>query len=105
MAHAAPVVPRQPKIPAQLKNGPFRASEALKAGLTRQHLRSAGWRSLGCGFYVWAGLPDNPMFRLAVVRRRLPDSVFSGRTAAWLHGLDVPPCEPIDVTLAEAPEK
>jgi very-short-patch-repair endonuclease len=26
-------------------------------------------------------------------------AVFSGRTAAWLHGLDLPPCNPIEVTL------
>ena len=27
------------------------------------------------------------------------DAVFSGRTAAWLHGLDVEPCDPIEVGL------
>ena len=32
--------------------------------------------------------------------RRMPaDAVFSGRTAAWLHGLDFAPCDPIEVTL------
>ena len=37
---------------------------------------------------------------LAAVNRRLPKvAVFSGRTAAWLHGLDLPPCDPIEVTL------
>ena len=31
---------------------------------------------------------------------RLPRAaVFSGRTAAWLHGLDVEPCAPVEVTL------
>jgi very-short-patch-repair endonuclease len=28
-----------------------------------------------------------------------PQAVFSGRTAAWLHGLDLPPCDPVEVTL------
>lgn len=28
-----------------------------------------------------------------------PDALFSGCTAAWLHGLDFPPCTPIEVTL------
>lgn len=28
-----------------------------------------------------------------------PDAVFSGHTAGWLHGLDLPPCDPIEVTL------
>src|SRR5438105_13811355 len=37
---------------------------------------------------------------LAKVNRRLPRlAVFSGRTAAWIHGLDLPPCDPIEVTL------
>ena len=26
-------------------------------------------------------------------------AVFSGRTAGWLHGLDLPPCDPVEVTL------
>lgn len=34
------------------------------------------------------------------IRRRLPDgAAFSGRTAAWLHGLDLAPCDPIEVTV------
>jgi very-short-patch-repair endonuclease len=37
---------------------------------------------------------------LESARLRLPASaVFSGKTAAWLHGLDVTPCEPVEVTL------
>ena len=32
---------------------------------------------------------------------RLPESAaFSGLTAAWLHGLDVDPCNPIEITVA-----
>lgn len=27
------------------------------------------------------------------------DALFSHRTAAWLHGLDLPPCDPIEITL------
>jgi len=39
---------------------------------------------------------------LAAVARRLPaGAAFSGRTAAWLHGLDVEPCDPIEVTIPE----
>src|SRR5207248_10715002 len=29
-------------------------------------------------------------------------AVFSGLTAAWLHGLDVNPCDPVEVTLPPA---
>ena len=40
------------------------------------------------------------MVRLQAAMHRLPsDAVFSGRTAAWLHGLDVAPCSPIEVTV------
>ncbi len=50
--------------------------------------------------YVWAGLPDTSELRLEAARRRLPPAaVFSGLTAAWLHGLDVAACEPIEVTI------
>lgn len=39
-----------------------------------------------------------PLVRL--LRVRLPrEGLFSGRTAAWLYGLDLPPCNPIEVTL------
>jgi very-short-patch-repair endonuclease len=35
-------------------------------------------------------------------KRRLPaDALFSHRTAAWLHGLDLPPCDPIEITLPQ----
>jgi very-short-patch-repair endonuclease len=34
-----------------------------------------------------------------VARRIPPGAAFSGLTAAWLHGLDVAPCDPIEVTI------
>lgn len=41
-----------------------------------------------------------PLVRLYAARQRLPaDAVFSGCTAAWLHNLDMHPCNPIEVTL------
>ena len=40
--------------------------------------------------------------RLVARRRRLPlEAVYSHRTAAWLHGLDQPACDPIQVTLPQ----
>ncbi|HLZ94982.1 MAG TPA: DUF559 domain-containing protein [Candidatus Dormibacteraeota bacterium] len=43
---------------------------------------------------------QTPRAKLELALRRLPASaVFSGATAAWLHGLDVSPCDPIDVTV------
>ena len=39
-----------------------------------------------------------PLVALATLR--LPvDAVFSGFTAGWLHGLDIEPCRPIEITL------
>jgi very-short-patch-repair endonuclease len=39
---------------------------------------------------------------LAAVARRLPPgAAFSGWSAAWLHGLDAAPCDPIEVTIPD----
>jgi hypothetical protein len=29
--------------------------------------------------------------------------VFSGKTAAWLHGLEIEPCDPIEMTVPITP--
>ena len=39
---------------------------------------------------------------LIEVSRRLPEAVFSGSTAGWLHGLDLPPVDPVQVTVPNA---
>lgn len=53
--------------------------------------------------YVWSELRDDPMHRLEAARRRLPTgAAFSGLTAAWLHGIDVAPCDPIEATVSSA---
>jgi very-short-patch-repair endonuclease len=93
-------VPRRPVIPEQLTHGPFSVAEARRAGLARWHLEGASWRRLGPATYAWSGLSETPSLKLDAARRRLPlNAVFSGKSAAWLHGLDVAPCEPIDVIL------
>ena len=80
--------------------GPLSLEEARRHGLTRYHLRAATWQSLGGGFYAVREIADQPLVRLAAVARRLPSgAVFCGRTAAWLHGLDLAPCNPIEVTV------
>lgn len=89
------------RVPAQLTRGPFTREEARLAGLERWHLEGASWRRLASGTYVWAGHAKTPEVMLEAARRRLPSSaVFSGLTAAWLHGLDVEPCDPIEATIA-----
>lgn len=91
-----------PVVPPPLTRGPFTAAEARQAGLTRKQLRSAAWRRLGGGAYVWAGLEEDPSLRLEAIRRRLPpEAAFSGTTAAWLHGIDLPPPERMEVTVPD----
>ena len=54
------------------------------------------------GLYRWVGLDESPQLTLAAVARRLPaGAAFSGRTAAWLHGLDEVLAEPIEVTIPQ----
>src|SRR5580765_2062423 len=80
--------------------GPFTTEEARKAGLARWHLAGTSWRRLGPAIYVCKGLAEDPMHRLEAARRRLPrGAAFSGLTAAWLHGIDVAPCDPIEATV------
>jgi hypothetical protein len=89
-------------VPVALRKGPFTTAEARVVGVTRDQLRGAAYCRLGAGLYRWVGLKETPQLMLRAVARRLPDgAAFSGRTALWLHGLDVEPCDPIEVTIPE----
>jgi hypothetical protein len=45
-------------------------------------------------------LSETDVLKLEAARLHMPAfAVFAGKTAAWLHGLDVDPCEPMDVIL------
>ena len=89
-------------MPAELKVGPFTLPVARRLGITRGMLRGAGYSRLGSGVYRWAGLKESPHLTLAAVAMRLPPgAAFSGLTAAWLHGLDFEPCDPVEVTIPE----
>lgn len=91
---------RRALLPAELTEGPFTLADALRSGLDRWQLDGSSWRRLGPSVYAWAGLPDTPELRLKAAQKRLPPmAAFSGLTAAWLHRLDVMPCEPIEVTI------
>lgn len=75
-------------------------AEARAAGLSRQQLRGKRWTRVGPGMYATTAEAPNPLTLLRAVARNLPPAaVFSGRTAAWLHGLDAEPTRPIEVTL------
>ena len=93
-------VSRAAYVPKCLTRGPFTLDEARQEGIDLWHLRRRTWRRLGPQVYVWAALRDAPMVNLRAARLRVPLSgVFSGLTAAWLHGLDCAPCNPIELTL------
>lgn len=95
-------VGHKPFLPKQLLRGPFTIRDARRAGLTRWQLESLAWTRLGPSTYVSSALRDEPMHRLAAVMRRLPrGAAFSGLTAAWLHGMDVAPCDPIEATVPQ----
>jgi very-short-patch-repair endonuclease len=86
-------------IPAALTTGPFNLDEARRYGLTKDHLLGPSWRRLGGGFYALRAIADDPTVVIAATSRRLPaTAIFSGRTAAWLHGLDLAPCKPVEAT-------
>lgn len=82
-------MPRVQRVPEQLKLGPVTIAQAKGLGFDRQLFRGRNWRRVGCGVYVWAALDDEPHGELVALLSRLPaGSVFSGRTAARLHGME-----------------
>ena len=93
---------RPPLIPDQLTHGPFTVVQALAAGLSRRQLQGASWKRLSTGHYIWAQLPDDPRHLLQVLQSSLPpEAAFSDRTAGWLLGLDLQPCQPAVVTVPD----
>jgi very-short-patch-repair endonuclease len=89
-------------VPSALTKGPFTRAEAHGLGVSSRQLRGGKYRRLGSGIYRWVGLKENPHLMLAALAKRLPaGAAFSGRTAVWLHGLDMEPCDPIEVTMPE----
>lgn len=84
----------------QLDGDPFSVAEAREAGMTWKGLQTKRWVRLSRGQYASSRLAATPLRTLRAVRRRMPPGfAFSGKTAAWLHGLDVAPCEPVEVTI------
>src|SRR4029077_965314 len=89
-----------PRIPRELTKGPFTIEEARRHGLSRAHLLGVSWRRLGRGCYAWHEIAEAPMTRLIGAKLRLPAAaVFAGPTAAWLHGLEIAPCSPIEAAV------
>lgn len=88
------------RIPTELKSGPITVAEARAVGVTWTHLQTTSWTRLSRGQYAWKGLEGDVELDLRAVELRLPrEYAFSGRTAAWILGLDMSP-RPIEVTVA-----
>lgn len=90
---------RKPLVPAVLMQGPFALAEARRAGLQRWHLEGASWTRLTRSTYIRAGAETTLLILVAASRRFPATAAFSGLTAAWLHGLEVSPCDPVEVTV------
>jgi hypothetical protein len=84
-------VPRRQEVPELLKRGPITIEAAAAAGFTRFQLRGVNWRRISWGVYEWAGGTESDLHaHLGALRYRLPNGcVFSHRTAARIHGVDV----------------
>src|SRR5437879_1600895 len=96
-------MPPTPRIPPELTKGPFTVEEARRHGVSRAQVLGASWRRLGRGIYAWHEIAEAPMTRLIAAKLRLPDeAVFTGPTAAWLHGLYIQPCNPIEAAVQSA---
>jgi hypothetical protein len=76
-------------------------AEARRRGLTWEQLQGPRWRRIGPGQYTATDVRDSILLKLQAVAIRLPPgAAFAGRTAAWLHGLDIQPLNPIEVAAA-----
>lgn len=85
-----------------LLSGPFVGSEAVSCGLlSREQLRSGAYRRLYRDVYVCAEIPDSQELRVKAACLIVPPgAVLSGRTAAWVHGVDVRRAdEPVEITV------
>jgi hypothetical protein len=78
---------------------PLTIAAAAELGLSWEALQSRRWERLACGVYAPRG-GNGALERLRAISLRLPaEAAFSGRSAGWFHGLDLDPCDPIEVTV------
>ena len=81
-------VPRCPSRPGRLRNGPFRGTEAIAAGLVSSaQLRSSAWRRLFRDVYISSTTPLTHLVRAMGGALLLPPgAALTGRTAALMWG-------------------
>ncbi len=92
------LVSRRALVPIELTRGPFTLHEARSAGVSPSALRSTPWKRVGKAMYSWEHASSDPWLLLAAWWRALgPAIAFGGYTAAWMHGLDCRPVDPVEV--------
>lgn len=90
----------RPYIPPELTERPFSLTEARSSGLSLSSLRGKRWRRLGAELYCLKGLRTDPWLLLSAWERSFPpDVVFARATAAWIHGLDFPCTDPVEIVV------
>jgi uncharacterized protein DUF559 len=89
-------VPRTPRIPVELTTAPFTLDAALRPGLSKSALKGHSWRRLGPELHCWVSWREDTRQILRALQPKV--TAFSGRTAAWLHGIDMNPA-PIEVVV------
>ena len=91
---------KSPFIPTEFKLRPFSLREAQDAGLTPRALRGKSWQRIGAELYRWAKSPEDHWLTLSAWRRVLPpEAVFASASAAWLHGIDLDPTDPVEIVV------
>lgn len=92
-----------PLRPPELVGRVFRGSDAVARGLlTPKQLRSSAWQRPLRGVYADAALPADTLLRVRAAALILPaGAAFSGRTAAWVHGVTtaVDDGDPVEVSV------
>ncbi|MBG0815581.1 DUF559 domain-containing protein [Planomonospora sp. ID82291] len=89
-------MPRRPRLPEELRSGPFQGSQAVRDGLlTRGELRNACWKRMFPDVYVHHSEEITLDLRITAIALLLPEGgAVSGHAGAWLHGVDLLPNTP-----------
>jgi very-short-patch-repair endonuclease len=69
--------------------------------VSKRALQGRAWRRIGSELYCWIGLSPDRWQTLVAWRSRLQEAAFAGFSSAWLYRIDVDPCNPIEVLVAE----
>jgi very-short-patch-repair endonuclease len=87
-------------IPYELRRAPFSVADARRRGIRWDDLQTKSWTRMSYGQYALSSLPGGTELVLRAAAQRMPAAyAFSGRTAGWIWGMDLAPCEPIVVTI------